>query len=105
MSKKYVFRIIESRVAFLTKLEQCAEFIEQKMEEADVLFSPFHYILGGLLGPLGASVGASWGLLGPSWGGRLGLSVQAPPLGPLLGPSWGPLGPLLGLSWAVLGPS
>ena len=52
--------------------------------------------------PLGASfgrLGASWGLLGASWGGRLGFSVRVPPLGPLLGPSWGPLGP----SWGALG--
>ena len=44
------------------------------------------------------------------------MSVRVPPLGPLLGPSWGPLGPcggplggllghlgaILGASWAVL---
>ena len=67
-------------------------------------FGPF----GGLLGRLGGLLGASWGLFGASWGllgapsgGRLDFSVFCPPLGPLLGPSWGPLGP----SWAVLGPS
>ena len=53
--------------------------------------------------PLGPLLGRSWGPLGPSWR----------PLGPSwrpLGPSWGPLGGLLGplgailgASWAVLG--
>ena len=45
--------------------------------------------------PVGAFKWASWGalgaLLGRSWA--------------LLGPSWAPLGALLGLSWAILGPS
>ena len=51
-------------------------------------------------GPPWGLLGASWGLLAASWGGRFELSLQAPPLGPLLGPSWGSLGP----SWAPLGP-
>ena len=57
--------------------------------------------LGGLLGASWGLLGPSWGLLGPSRGGRLEFSIRGPPLGPLLGPSWGPLG----LSWAPLGPS
>ena len=64
--------------------------------------------LGGLLGASWGLLGASWGLLGASWGGRLGFSVRAPPLGPLLGPSWGSCGPSwgrLGPSWRPLGPS
>ena len=75
-------------------------------------------------GPLGALLGLSWALLGPSWGPQgplLGLSwaileaidqkrgrrlFQSHPRGPknrLLGPSWGALGALLGALGAVLG--
>ena len=42
--------------------------------------------------PPGGLLGASWGLQGASWGGKLEISVRGPLLGPLLGPSWGPLG-------------
>ena len=64
--------------------------------------------LGGLLEaaskPLGGRFGASFGPLGAllrlSRGGRLEVSVRGPPLGPLLGPSWGSLG----MSWTPLGP-
>ena len=48
------------------------------------------------VGPLGAILRSSWGLLGPSWG-LLGRSWGH--LGALLGPSWGPLGG----SWGPLG--
>ena len=52
---------------------------------------------GDFVGPLrGVS-----GHLAVSWGGALELSVGGPPLGLVLGPSWGSLGP----SWAPLGPS
>eukprot|EP00959_Pyramimonas_sp_CCMP1952_P275032 5749523-Pyramimonas_sp.AAC.1 len=73
-------------------------------------------LLEGLWGPPGGRLGASsrstgdflgacWGfleacLLGASPGGKLEISGRGPPLGPLLGPSWGSLG----LSWAPLGP-
>ena len=56
----------------------------------------------GILGsgpPLGAVLGASWGLLGASWGRELQMSVRVSRLGPLLEPSWGALGP----SWRPLG--
>ena len=51
------------------------------------------WVSWGLLGASWGLLGASWGLLEASWGGRFGFSVRVPPLGPLLGPSWGPLGP------------
>ena len=86
----------------------------------------FRGSLGGLLGaswgPLGSLLGLFWGLFGASggflgacrglWGACLGrrleMSVQVPPLGSLLEPSWGSLGPswgFLGPSWGSLGPS
>ena len=69
--------------------------------------------LGSFLRPLGGFVGALRGLLSASWDRRLDMSVRVPPLGPLLGPSWGlfgflgalfgRLGAHSGVSWAVLG--
>ena len=53
-------------------------------------------------------LGASWSLLGAKEGGSLEFSVPRPPLGRLLGPSWGPLGRSrapFGPSWGPLGPS
>ena len=47
----------------------------------------------GHLKHLGAILGPSWGHLGPSWG-HLGVILGH--LGPLLGPSWGHLGVILG---------
>ena len=70
---------------------------------------------GSFLRPLGGFAGALRGLLSASWDRRLDMSARVPPLGPLLGPSWGlfgflgalfgRLGALLGASWAVLGGS
>ena len=69
-------------------------------------------------GPPGASwepLGCLWRLLGASWcllvhtgGGWLGFLLHGPPVGSLLGPSWGPLRllwALLLLFWDSLGPS
>eukprot|EP00959_Pyramimonas_sp_CCMP1952_P185646 3881468-Pyramimonas_sp.AAC.1 len=56
----------------------------------------------------GGLLGASWGLLWASQGGKLEFSVGGPSVGPLLEPSWGSFGPSgapLGPSWASLGPS
>ena len=55
-------------------------------------------------GPRGVperSWGGSGGFPEPSWFGVLSWSPLGPPLGAILGPSWGFLGP----SWALLGPS
>ena len=59
-------------------------------------WGPFWGLLGPLLGLLGASwgvLGASWGFLGASWGGELDFSVRVLSLQLLLGPSWGSPGP------------
>ena len=86
-------------------------------------------VLWSSLGPSGDFLGRSWSILGtfvppsgftPSLshaagdklrGERLVMPVRIPPLGPILGPSWGSLGPSRGL-WGrlrallgVLGPS
>ena len=60
-------------------------------------------------------MGAFWGLLGASYSRGLEVLFRVPPLGPLLGRSWGRLGhvgpivrrlgALLEVSWAVLGAS
>eukprot|EP00959_Pyramimonas_sp_CCMP1952_P456262 9472851-Pyramimonas_sp.AAC.1 len=69
---------------------------EDEVDEHDTV--ELGNLLGHLWGPLAVleascvSRGASWGLLGASWG----------PLGGLLGVSWGPPG---GPLWAILGPS
>ena len=47
----------------------------------------------GLLGPLGDFLRACWRFRGSHWGGGLEISVRVPPLGPLLGLSWGLIGP------------
>ena len=57
--------------------------------------------LGGLLGSLGALLGSPGGLSGPSWGASW---APLSPLGSLLGPSWAQEGPK-GALRASLGPS